>query len=181
MQPKKEQIKGAIDPGSEKTAGKGTSSLPPLKGELIKKIAASAKNIKKSKTGTAIIALFAGPPGTGKTQAAKALAAEIGMDLYRIDLSAIVSKYIGETEKNLSRVFAKAEKKKAILFFDEADALFAKRTGVRNSHDRYTNIEANYLLQKLEEYSAVAILTTNHKKQLDEALLRRLQFVVEFP
>jgi SpoVK/Ycf46/Vps4 family AAA+-type ATPase len=181
MGPKKEQINGVVDPGPEKATGKDTAILHRRKGELMKKIAASARHIKKSKTGAGIIVLFAGLPGTGKTQTAKALAAEIGMDLYRIDLSTVVSKYIGETEKNLLRVFETAALKAAILFFDEADALFGKRTKVKNSHDRYTNIEVNYLLQKLEEYSGVAILTTNHKKKLDEALLRRIQFVVEFP
>jgi len=155
-------------------------SLPGLKGGQIKKIVESLKQTGKSETRAGKISLFAGASGTGKTKAAHALAAEMKMDLYRVDLSTVISKYIGETEKNLSKVFETAKAKGAILFFDEADALFVKHTEASNSKDRYTNMDVNYLLQRLEEYSGLVILTTNHKKQLDEALLRRLQFVVEF-
>jgi SpoVK/Ycf46/Vps4 family AAA+-type ATPase len=130
--------------------------------------------------GLGIGALFAGPSGTGKTMAAEVLAAELGLDLYRIDLSSVVSKYIGETEKNLRRVFDGAEEGAAILLFDEADALFGKRSEVRDSHDRYANIEVSYLLQRMEAYRGLAILTTNLRQALDTAFLRRLRFVVAF-
>lgn len=131
--------------------------------------------------GLGIAALFAGPSGTGKTMAAEVLASELKLDLYRIDLSQVVSKYIGETEKNLRRVFDAAEESGAILLFDEADALFGKRSEVKDSHDRYANIEISYLLQRMEAYSGLAILTTNMKSALDTAFLRRLRFVVQFP
>ena len=113
--------------------------------------------------------LFAGPSGTGKTMAAEIMANELGLDLYKIDLSAIVSKYIGETEKNLDRIFKEGQTADAILFFDEADALFGKRSEVRDSHDRYANIEVAYLLHKMEEYDGVVILATNLRKIMDEA------------
>lgn len=125
--------------------------------------------------------LFAGPSGTGKTMAAEIMANELGLDLYRIDLSAIVSKYIGETEKNLDRIFREGQSSNAILFFDEADALFGKRSEVRDSHDRYANIEVAYLLQKMEEYDGVVIMATNLRKNMDEAFARRMHFTVEFP
>ena len=125
--------------------------------------------------------LFAGPSGTGKTMAAEVLAGELRLDLYRIDLSSVVSKYIGETEKNLRRVFDAAEDGGAILLFDEADALFGKRSEVKDSHDRYANIEVSYLLQRMEAYRGLAILTTNLKSALDAAFLRRLRFIVQFP
>jgi len=131
--------------------------------------------------GLGISALFAGPSGTGKTMAGEVLANELRLDLYRIDLSQVVSKYIGETEKNLRRVFDAAEDGAAILLFDEADALFGKRSEVKDSHDRYANIEVSYLLQRMESYRGLAILTTNRKSALDQAFLRRLRFVVEFP
>lgn len=136
---------------------------------------------KKSSRGLGISALFAGPSGTGKTMAAEALAAELRLDLYRIDLSSVVSKYIGETEKNLRRVFDAAEEGGAILLFDEADALFGKRSEVKDSHDRYANVEVSYLLQRMETYRGLAILTTNMKNALDTAFLRRIRFVVQFP
>ena len=126
-------------------------------------------------------ALFTGPPGTGKTMAAEVMAHELGLDLYKIDLSSVVSKYIGETEKNLSRIFHEAETSNAILFFDEADALFGKRTQVSDAHDRYANIETSYLLQKMEEYEGVVILATNLRENMDEAFTRRIRFIVEFP
>src|SRR5690606_15341444 len=127
------------------------------------------------------IALFAGNSGTGKTMAAGVMANALGLDLYRIDLSAVVSKYIGETEKNLDSIFREAERSNAILFFDEADALFGKRSEVKDAHDRYANIETAYLLQRMEDYSGVVILSTNLKMNLDEAFLRRLHFVIDFP
>lgn len=135
----------------------------------------------KSARGLGICVLFAGPSGTGKTTAAEVLAGELQLDLYRIDLSAVVSKYIGDTEKNLRRIFDAAEQSGAILLFDEADALFGKRGEVKDSHDRYANIEVSYLLQRMETYPGLAILTTNLKQSLDQAFLRRLRFVVHFP
>ena len=135
----------------------------------------------KSGRGLGISALFAGSSGTGKTMAAEILAKQLQLDLYRIDLSSIVSKYIGETEKNLRRVFDAAEGGGAILLFDEADALFGKRSDVKDSHDRYANIEVGYLLQRMEAYRGLAILTTNLKNSIDQAFLRRIRFVVQFP
>lgn len=135
----------------------------------------------KSNRGLSITALFSGPSGTGKTMAAEVLARDLDLDLYRIDLSAVVSKYIGETEKNLRRIFDAAEESGAILLFDEADALFGKRSEVNDSHDRYANIEVGYLLQRMEAYRGLAVLTTNLKDSLDPAFLRRLRFVVTFP
>ena len=135
----------------------------------------------RSPRGLGISALFAGPSGTGKTMAAEVLADAARLDLYRVDLSQVVSKYIGETEKNLSRVFDAAEAGGAILLFDEADALFGKRTEVKDSHDRYANIEVSYLLQRMEAYRGLAILTTNLKDALDPAFMRRIRFVVHFP
>jgi hypothetical protein len=131
--------------------------------------------------GTGTTALFTGSSGTGKTLAAEVVAHELGLDLFRIDLAAVVSKYIGETEKNLARVFDAAEGSSAILFFDEADALFGKRSEVRDSHDRYANIEISFLLQRMEAYSGVAILATNLRDNLDPAFARRLAFIIPFP
>src|SRR5207249_5340701 len=131
--------------------------------------------------GLGISALFSGASGTGKTMAAEVLGNELRLDVYRIDLSAVVSKYIGETEKNLRRIFDAAEEGGAILLFDEADALFGKRSEVKDSHDRYANIEVGYLLQRMEAYRGLAILTTNLKNSLDTAFLRRIRFVVSFP
>ena len=128
-----------------------------------------------------ITVLFSGPPGTGKTMAAQIIAGALGLDIYRIDLSTIVSKYIGETEKNIERIFREAEQSNAILFFDEADALFGKRSEVRDSHDRYANIEVSYLLQRMEAYDGITILATNLRGNLDDAFTRRLQFAVSFP
>ena len=125
--------------------------------------------------------LFAGPPGTGKTMAAEAIADALALPLYRIDLSQVVNKYIGETEKNLRRLFDAADSADVILFFDEADALFGKRTEVKDAHDRYANLEISYLLERMERFKGIAILATNRKKDLDEAFLRRLRFVVQFP
>ena len=135
----------------------------------------------KSARGLGLSALFTGPSGTGKTTAAEVIARETQLDLYRVDLSGVVSKYIGETERNLRRVFDAAEASGAILLFDEADALFGKRSEVKDSHDRYANIEVSYLLQRMDSYPGLAILTTNLKAILDPAFLRRLRFVLEFP
>ncbi len=135
---------------------------------------------RKMNRGFGISALFAGESGTGKTMAAEVIANDLRLNLYRIDLSAVVSKYIGETEKNLRRLFDAAENGGTILFFDEADALFGKRSEVKDSHDRYANIEINYLLQRMEGYGGLAILATNMKGALDQAFMRRLRFVVNF-
>lgn len=135
----------------------------------------------RSGSGLGITALFCGDSGTGKTLAAQVMAHELGLDLYRVDLSSVVSKYIGETEKNLKRVFDAAEDSGAVLLFDEADALFGKRSDVKDSHDRYANIEVGYLLQRMEGYRGLAILTTNMRTALDKSFLRRLRFVVQFP
>ena len=136
---------------------------------------------RKLASSLGVTVLFAGPPGTGKTMAAQIIAGELGLSLYRIDLSSVVSKYIGETEKNLAEVFSQAEASNAILFFDEADALFGKRSEVRDSHDRYANVEISYLLQRMEAYDGVTILATNLRANLDEAFTRRLQYAVDFP
>ena len=135
----------------------------------------------KLSLGKGLNMLFAGPSGTGKTMAAEIMANELGLDLYKIDLATVVSKYIGETEKNLDRIFKEAQDSNSILFFDEADAIFGKRSEVRDSHDRYANIEIAYLLQKMEEYQGIVILATNLRKNLDEAFARRMHFSVEFP
>jgi hypothetical protein len=135
----------------------------------------------RTSRGSGVAALFAGPSGTGKTFAAESLAGDLELDLYRVDLSQVVSKYIGETEKNLRRIFDAAEAGGAVLLFDEADALFGKRSEVKDSHDRYANIEVSYLLQRMETYRGLAILTTNLKEAIDSAFLRRLRFVVSFP
>jgi SpoVK/Ycf46/Vps4 family AAA+-type ATPase len=158
---------------------------------MLKEIAAQVKQRSKvydiwgfavrGANGLGISTLFAGASGTGKTMAAEVLAHELRLDLYRIDLSQVVSKYIGETEKNLQKVFDAAEAGGAILLFDEADALFGKRSEVKDSHDRYANIEVSYLLQRMEAYRGLAILTTNMKSAIDIAFLRRIRFVVQFP
>ncbi|QHC27365.1 ATP-binding protein [Streptomyces sp. GS7] len=136
---------------------------------------------KALRSGLGVTALFAGGSGTGKTLAAEVMARELGLDLFIIDLSQVVSKYIGETEKNLSRVFDAAERGGALLLFDEADALFGKRSEVKDSHDRYANLEVSYLLMRMEAYRGLAVLTTNMKKALDSAFMRRIRFVVDFP
>jgi hypothetical protein len=165
--------------------------LPPTEIALLRQIAAQIgqRSIvydewgfrRKMNRGLGISALFAGQSGTGKTMAAEVIANELRLNLYRIDLSAVVSKYIGETEKNLRRLFDAAEDGGMILFFDEADAIFGKRSEVKDSHDRYANIEINYLLQRMEAFGGLAILATNMKSALDTAFMRRLRFVVNFP
>jgi SpoVK/Ycf46/Vps4 family AAA+-type ATPase len=124
--------------------------------------------------------LFSGPSGTGKTLAAEVLANEIGVDLLLVDVSRVVSKWIGETEKNLSEVFDVAERAQAVLFFDEADALFGRRTEVSDAHDRYANLETAYLLTRLERFEGMAVLSTNLKQNIDPAFLRRMEFIVDF-
>jgi SpoVK/Ycf46/Vps4 family AAA+-type ATPase len=131
--------------------------------------------------GSVGVALFHGPSGTGKTLAALAIARELDLQILRIDLSSVVSKYIGETEKHLAAVFAEAEQTGAVLLFDEADALFGKRTDVRDSNDRYANVEVAYLLERIEAFRGLAILTTSAHRNIDAAFLRRLRFVIEFP
>jgi len=173
------------------TAGWDDLVLPEKQKQLLAQIATQVRQraqvyqtwgfASKDSRGLGISALFAGPSGTGKTMAGEVLANQLRLDLYRIDLSQVVSKYIGETEKNLRRVFDAAEEGAAILLFDEADALFGKRSEVKDSHDRYANIEVSYLLQRMEAYRGLAILTTNRKDALDSAFLRRIRFVVEFP
>jgi ATPase family associated with various cellular activities (AAA) len=165
--------------------------LPPHPQSLLRQIAAQVAQRsavyddfgfrQRMNRGLGISVLFSGESGTGKTMAAEVLANALGMLLYRIDLSAVVSKYIGETEKNLRKLFDAAEDGGAILFFDEADALFGKRSEVKDSHDRYANIEINYLLQRMESYQGLAILATNLKSSLDTAFMRRLRFIINFP
>jgi hypothetical protein len=165
--------------------------LPPAQEALLREISGQVRGRAavledwgfraRLRRGLGVAALFSGPSGTGKTLAAEVLAHDLALDLVRIDLSAVVSKYIGETEKNLRRIFDAAETGGAVLLFDEADALFGKRTEVKDSHDRYANIEVSYLLQRMEAYRGLAILTSNMKEALDLAFLRRLAFVVDFP
>jgi hypothetical protein len=131
--------------------------------------------------GRGLSVMFSGASGVGKTMAAEVMAGELGLDLYKIDLSCVVSKYIGETEKNLARLFAEAEDSDAILFFDEADALFGKRSEVQDAHDRHANVETSYLLQRMEEYTGVSILATNLRRNMDDAFTRRIAFIVHFP
>ena len=165
--------------------------LPPDQLEHLREVCAHVKHRQrvfaewgfggKISLGKGLSALFVGPSGTGKTMAAEVIAGELNLDLFKIDLSCLVSKYIGETEKNLSRVFEEAEASNAILFFDEADSVFGKRSEVKDSHDRYANIEVNYLLQRMEEYEGVVILASNYQRNIDEAFTRRIRFIVEFP
>ncbi len=136
---------------------------------------------KKLTSSAGVTVMFAGPPGTGKTMAAGVLAGHLGLDIYKINLSSVVSKYIGETEKNLEKIFGEAESSNAIIFFDEADAIFGKRSEVKDAHDRYANVEVSYLLQRMEDYDGVTILATNLRANLDEAFLRRIQFALDFP
>jgi hypothetical protein len=175
----------------ETTAGWDALVLPAFQMQILRDIVINVRQRARvydqwgfaasSSRGLGISALFAGASGTGKTLAAEIMANELRLDLYRIDLSQVVSKYIGETEKNLRRVFDAAETAGAVLLFDEADALFGKRSEVKDSHDRYANIEVSYLLQRMEAYRGLAILTTNMKQALDQAFMRRIRFVVQFP
>ena len=162
-------------PGQDRASGR-TRKL------TLQEIVASERTNRAAAKRTGVRVLFTGPCATEKRVAAEVLAREAGADLYRVDPAMIVSKYIGETEKNLQRVFQAAETRHAVLFlfFDEADALFGKRSEVKDSHDRYANIEVNYLLQRIEEYQGLAILATGHKDNIDKAFLRRIRFVVGF-
>ncbi len=185
--PRLDHLADRIEPGADWNA----LVLPESQGRILHEICAQLRHrgrvyetwgfASQGARGLGISALFAGSSGTGKTLAAEVLARDLHLDLYRIDLSSVVSKYIGETEKNLKKVFDAAEEGGAILLFDEADALFGKRSEVKDSHDRHANIEVSYLLQRMESYRGLAILTTNLKDALDQAFLRRLRFIVEFP
>jgi hypothetical protein len=185
--PRVESLAQRIEPA----AGWDDLVLPEAQVTLLRQIVVHARNRARvyetwgfgarETRGLGVTALFAGASGTGKTLAAEVIAHELRLDLYRIDLSQVVSKYIGETESNLRRVFDAAEEGGAVLLFDEADALFGRRSEVRDSHDRYANIEVSYLLQRMEAYRGLAILTTNMKGALDPAFLRRLRTVVQFP
>jgi hypothetical protein len=165
--------------------------LPALQTDILRQIIAHVRHrprvhnawgfAKKYGRGLGVAALFAGGSGTGKTMAAEIIGAELERDVYQIDLASVVSKYIGETEKNLRRIFDAADESAAVLLFNEADALFGKRSEIKDSHDRYANLEISYLLQRMESYEGVAILTTNMKHALDSAFLRRLRFIVQFP
>jgi hypothetical protein len=176
---------------AETLASWGELVLPDGQVEILRQIVANARQsavvlrnwgfASRYSRGLGLSAMFAGSSGTGKTMAAGILARELDRDLYQIDLATMVSKYIGETEKNLRRVFDAAERSGAILLFDEADALFGKRSQVRDSHDRYANLEISYLLQRMESYRGIAILTTNMQNALDTAFQRRLRFVMQFP
>jgi SpoVK/Ycf46/Vps4 family AAA+-type ATPase len=128
-----------------------------------------------------VSALFSGEPGTGKTMAASVVASELGLELVRIDLSAVVSKYVGETEKNLAKIFDEAQDAHAMLLFDEADSLFGKRTELKSAQDRFANLEVNYILQRMETFDGVSVLTTNAESAIDPALQRRLNFRIRFP
>ena len=136
---------------------------------------------KKAAYGRGLSILFSGPPGTGKTMAAQVVTNQLHMKLYKVQLSQIISKYIGETEKNLKKVFTEAKNANCVLFFDEMDALFGKRSEVKDSHDRHANIETAYLLQQMEEYDGVVLMATNLLQNIDEAFMRRISFVVSFP
>ncbi len=175
----------------EARAGWASLVLPAAQQQVLQRLVAHARHrltvhhrwgfAEDGARGLGLATLFWGDSGTGKTLAAEVVATELGLALVRVDLSAVVSKYIGETEKNLRRVFDAAEASGAVLLFDEADALFGKRSEVKDSHDRYANIEVSYLLQRMEAYGGLAILTSNHKAALDPAFQRRLRFVVHFP
>jgi hypothetical protein len=186
--------RGALDDLAERLDSTATFDdlvVPEAQREVLGEILAHVRHRRRvydewqmsgpSRRGLGISALFAGPSGTGKTLAAEVLANALALDLHRIDLSQVVSKYIGETEKNLRRIFEAASESGAVLLFDEADALFGKRSEVRDSHDRYANVEISYLLQAMESYRGLAVLTTNMRSALDPAFLRRLRFVVTFP
>jgi ATP-dependent 26S proteasome regulatory subunit len=185
--PRVEELAQRIEPA----AGWNDIVLPEAQKQILRELTAQVRQRKKvyqdwgfagaGSRGLGISALFAGESGTGKTMAAEVLANELQLDLYRIDLSQVVNKYIGETEKNLKQIFDAGEEGGAILLFDEADALFGKRSDVKDSHDRYSNIEVSYLLQRMEAYGGLAVLTTNMKGALDKAFLRRIRFVVQFP
>lgn len=190
----RESARGGLDALAQRITSRATHAdlvLPPFVAGQLRDIGSQLRHRTQvyddwgfgdgQARGLGIAALFAGESGTGKTLAAEVIAHEAGLDLYRIDLACVVSKYIGETEKNLAKLFDAAERSGAVLLFDEADAIFGKRSEVKDSHDRYANIEVAYLLQRIESYRGLAILTTNFKSALDRAFLRRIRFVVQFP
>ena len=190
----RESARGGLDALAQRIdsrAGFDDLVLPPYLGAQLREIAGQLRHRRtvyddwgfaaRHHRGLGIAALFTGESGTGKTLAAEVIANEARLDLYRIDLASVVSKYIGETEKNLAKLFDAAERSGAVLLFDEADALFGKRSEVKDSHDRYANIEVAYLLQRIESYRGLAILTSNLKSSLDRAFLRRIRFVLQFP
>jgi hypothetical protein len=182
---------GGLAARVEPSAGWDDLVLPPAQTAVLREVLVQVRNRgtvfgrwgfgARTPATLGITALFHGPSGTGKSMAAEVIAAELELDLFRIDLSAVVSKYIGETEENLRRVFEAAEASGAVLVFDEADALFGKRSEVKDSHDRYANIQVSYLLQRMETYRGLAVLTTNLRSSMDSAFLRRLRFIVSFP
>lgn len=193
-QASRDATRGGLDALAQRVASKadfGDLVLPPMQTQLLREIAENLRHRHmvhedwglggKTGRGLGLCVLFAGESGTGKTLAAEVIANHAELDLYRIDLATVVSKYIGETEKNLKRVFDAAQASGAVLLFDEADALYGKRSEVKDSHDRYANIEVAYLLQRVEAYRGLAILTTNFRSALDRAFLRRIRFVVQFP
>src|SRR5258706_6737071 len=164
----------------ESAARAQDSALPQPQQSTLKEIILARREKRRAKQTAGIGVLFVGPQDKQQTAAAQMLAKELGRDLYRVDLSKIVSKYIGETEKNLRQVFAAAQASDSILCFDEADALFGKRSEVKDSHDRYANIEINYLLQQIEKYDGVTIIAAKRKESIDQAFMRRLRFVLDF-
>lgn len=145
----------------------------------IKSMSVDPDSVKNNLRENGLSAILSGPSGTSKTLAASLIAKDLGLELSRVDLSTVISKYIGETEKNLSKVFAKAKVNKSILFFDEADALFSKRVEVKDSHDRFANLEVSHLLEKIEEYEGLVVLAIKHKKNIDPAFIRRTTYIVE--
>lgn len=184
-------VSGASAPAPAQDVGFNDLVLPELINASIQRLVGWAKHrerlvargliVESGGSGGGITALFSGSPGTGKTLAAHVVAAELGMDIVRVDLSAIVDKYIGETQKNLERVFRQAESLNVVLFFDEADALFGRRSDVKDAHDRYANQEVAYLLQRMEQFDGITILATNLRGNLDPAFSRRLSFILHFP
>jgi len=170
----------AVGAPAESAARPQDSNLSQSQRSTLREISRTDLERRRSKRSTGISVLFAGAEHGEGTAAAQVLAEELGRDVYRVDLSKIVSKYIGETEKNLRQVFATAAAHHSILFFDEADALFGKRTEVKDSHDRYANQEINYLLQQIETYDGITIIVAKRKEHIDPAFLRRLRFIIEF-
>jgi SpoVK/Ycf46/Vps4 family AAA+-type ATPase len=176
-----------VDPA----VGFGDLVLPPLTMSHLQELAARARNRERvlddwqlrpgGGRGRGITALFAGDPGTGKTMSAEVIAYELGLDMYSVNLATVVDKYVGETEKNLEKIFSEADGVNGVLLFDEADALFGKRSEVKDAHDRYANIEVAFLLQRMESFDGLAILSTNLRSNLDEAFARRLDAIVDFP
>jgi predicted nucleic acid-binding protein len=184
-------VSGAAGPTRAHDVGFADLVLPELVSASIRRLVGWARHrerlvadgliVESGGSGGGITALFSGSPGTGKTLAAHVVAAELGMDIVRVDLSAIVDKYIGETQKNLEQVFRQAESLNVVLFFDEADALFGRRSEVKDAHDRYANQEVAYLLQRMEQFDGITILATNLRGNLDPAFSRRLSFILHFP